>query len=258
MAEQCRRTLSVDFQVELVCEELKSTQVVSLSLPTFPTTFKEVKDAIEKSFSVPSYLQTLWVHGVKIDSQSDGGMAPSQYYLQAGDTIKVSFPMKCDCEKVKKITKWLSECLDIVHSLQSAISEEEVKKLYYISSRTLLDYSSRRCLVDELFLPWGDKMKLTSAWYFDHLGGVTSLVKMHKAVQSLSIRGSFKPLHSFCYHFETVCCNAFVNFVADTALRRRATECGALDCSLNSFLGVTADNLQSTHIIKDSLMAICK
>ena len=116
----------VVFQIELVCQQLNSTEVASLSLPSSPTSFHDIKEAIEKSFSVPSYLQTLWVHGEKIDNESVG-MAPSQFYLRAGDTIKVSFPMKCDCEKVKDITKWLSECLDIIHILKASLSENEVE-----------------------------------------------------------------------------------------------------------------------------------
>ena len=46
----------VVFQIELVCQQLKSTEVASLSLPSFPTSFHEVKEAIENSFSAPSYL----------------------------------------------------------------------------------------------------------------------------------------------------------------------------------------------------------
>ena len=126
----------VVFQIELVCQKLKSTEVASLSLPSFPTFFHEVKEAIEKSFSAPSYLQTLWVHGEKIDNHS-ADMAPSQFYLRAGDTIKVSFPMKCDCEKVKDITKWLSECLDIIQTLKSSLSEDEVKDLLSKNMRIL-------------------------------------------------------------------------------------------------------------------------
>ena len=96
----------VVFQNEIACQQLKTTELASLSMPRFPTSFHEVKEAIEISFSVPSYLHTLWVHREKIDNESVG-MAPSQFYLQAGYTIKVSFPMKCDCKKVKEITKWL-------------------------------------------------------------------------------------------------------------------------------------------------------
>ena len=254
---QREATPAFDIQVELVCEEQKLTEVVSLSLPSFPTTFDEVKEAIEKSFSVPSYLQTLWVHGVKIDNRSVG-MVPSQCYLQAGDTIKVSFPMKCDCEKVKEVIKWLSECLDIIHSIQAAPSEEEVMELFSKNSGKVLHNFNIQSLIEDIFLPWSDKMKRTSAWYFHHLGGITSLVQIHKTVRSLTTDEKFKPLQRFFKYFERVCCSAFTNFAADTALRRQATEHGALDCGLSTFLGVKADDLKSDAVIEDSLMVVCK
>ena len=62
MASPLKLTETVVIQIERQCEELKCSEVVSLSLSSFPTTFDEVKEAIEKSFSVPLYLQTLWVH----------------------------------------------------------------------------------------------------------------------------------------------------------------------------------------------------
>ena len=145
----------VVFQIELVCQQLKSTEVASLTMPSFPTSFHEVKEAIEKSFSAPSYLQTLWVHGERIDNQSVG-MAPSQFYLRAGDTIKVSFPMKCDCKKVKEITKWLSECLDIIHSLAS-LSADELKDLFSKNMNTLFNPSFAQSLMENLFYPMGDE-----------------------------------------------------------------------------------------------------
>ena len=63
---------------------------------------------------------------MKIDNQSVG-MAPSQFYLQAGDTIKVTFPMKCECVNIKKIAKWLEDSLDVIHSIKAASSDDEVK-----------------------------------------------------------------------------------------------------------------------------------
>ena len=247
----------IHFQVELVCEELKTTEVVSLGLPCFPSSFDDVKKAIEKSFSIPSFLQTLWVDGAEIDNQSSG-IAPSQFYLQAGDTIKVSFPMKCDCEKVKEVTKWLSECLDIIHSFQNASSEKEQRELFHKGSSRLYDYDIIQCLIEDLFVPWDDKMKQTSAWYFDHLGGTTSLVQIHKGVRSLVKNAKFEAVRVYGIFFESISCDAFTNFAADTALRRQATARGAFECVLNTFVEAIVTNLEPNEVIEDSLMSICK
>ena len=55
--------------MESECEELISTEVVSVSLSSFPNTFDEVKEAIEKSFSVPSFVSTESVGSLSEDRQ---------------------------------------------------------------------------------------------------------------------------------------------------------------------------------------------
>ena len=248
--------LSVVFQIELVCQQLKSTEVASLSLPSFPTSFHEVKEAIEKSFSAPSYLQTLWVHGEKIDNQSVG-LAPSQFYLRAGDTIKVSFPMKCDCEKVKDIIQWLSECLDIIQTLKASLSEDEVKDLLSNNMRILLNPYFAQSLMGNLFYPMVDESKLANAWYFDYLGGIKSLVKIHREVTNMDLCGKLLLLQSNVICLERVCCILFTDIAVDSALCRRAIECGVLECGLNTFLSDTAVNLHSNYLIDVSFSVIC-
>ena len=247
----------VVFQIELVCQQLKSTEVASLSLPSFPTSFHEVKEAIEKSFKAPSYLQTLWVHGEKIDNQSVG-MAPSQFYLRAGDTIKVSFPMKCDCEKVKDITKWLSECLDIIQTLKASLSEDEVKDLYSKNMRIRLNPYFAQSLMEKLFYPMGDESKLANAWYFDYLGGIKSLVKIHREVRNMDLCGELLLLQSIVIFFESICCILFTDVTVDSALCQRAIECGVLECGLNTFLSDRAVYMHSCYLIDIPLSVICK
>ena len=247
---------SVVFQIELVCQQLKSTEVASLSMPSFPTSFHEVKEAIEKSFSAPSYLQTLWVHGAKIDNQSVG-MAPSLFYLQDGDTIKVSIPMKCDCENIKEITKWLSECLDIIHSLKVSLSKDEVKDLLSNNMSTLFNSCLAQSLMEKLFRPMGDAVKVANAWYFDYFGGIKSLVKIHREVRNMDLCRKLQLLQSSGICFQSVCCSVFADIAADSALCRRAIECGVLECGLNTFLD-TAVNLHSYYLIDISLNVICK
>ena len=247
----------VVFQIELACQQLRSTEVALLSMPSFPTTFQEVKEAIEKYFSVPSYLQTLWVHGEKIDNQSVG-MAPSEFYLRACDTIKVSFPMKCDCEKVKKFAKLLSECLDIVPSMKASFSEDEFNDLFSKNMRTLFNPFFTLTLMKNLFHPMGDKLKVANAWYFDYLGGIKSLVKIHREIRNMDLCGKLLQLQSDYICSEIICCILFNDIAMDSALCRRAIECGVLKCGLNTFLSDTAVHVLSNNLIDISLSVICK
>ena len=69
MASPLKLTETVVFQIESECEELISTEVVSVSLSSFPNTFDEVKEAIEISFSVPSFVSTESVGSLSEDRQ---------------------------------------------------------------------------------------------------------------------------------------------------------------------------------------------
>ena len=61
---------SIQYLIEIICEELNITEIVPLKLPCVPSSFDDIRNAIEKSFFIPAFLQTMWVDGAKIDSQS--------------------------------------------------------------------------------------------------------------------------------------------------------------------------------------------
>ena len=70
--------------------------------------------------------------------------------------------------------------------------------------------------------------------------------------------GKLLLLHSIAIFFESICCILFTDISVDSALCRRAIECGVLECGLNTFLSDAADNLHSCYIIDISLSVICK
>ena len=119
--------------------------------------------------------------------------------------------MKCGGEKVKEVTKLLSKC-----TFQNASSEKEEKELFHKGSSRLYDYDIIQCLVEDLFIPWDDKMKQTSAWYFNDLGGTTSLVQIHKGVRSLVKNAKLKAVQIYGIFFESISCDAFTNYIYST------------------------------------------
>ena len=59
-------------------------------------------------------------------------------------------------------------------------------------------------------------MKQTNAWYFDHLGGTTSLLQIHKGVRSLVKNAKFKAVQIYGIFFESISCHAFTNYIYST------------------------------------------
>ena len=124
--------------------------------------------------------------------------------------------------------------------------------------RTLLNPYFAQTLMGNLFYPMVDESKLANAWYFDYLGGIKSLVKIHREVRNMDLCGMLQLLQSNVICFERICCILFTDIAVDRALCRRAIECGVLECGLNTFLSDTAVNPHSNYLIDVSLSVICK
>ena len=242
--------------MELYSEELKSTEIVSFSFPALPATFDEIKDFVENSFSIPSCSQALWIQGSKVyESQN---CTPSSLYVQSGDTIKITFPVKCECDKVKEVITWLTDSISTIQNIKNLKTEQEVEALFGEQKSLLTDADLMTSLTEHLFTPWSDKVKLMNANYFDNLGGLLLLVKIHEEVKSLRNSNLFKSLHQFSERQESSYCSAFAMFAVNASLRRRVTQCGGLEKCFETFLMVKADESRAVHVIEASLHALCK
>ena len=100
----------LELQVELVCEETKSTKLKRLTLQSEPHNFLDIKRAIEKSFSIPVCVQSLLHQSNKVTDTD----TPSQCYLRDGDTLQVTYPTEGECERVIEVVKWLKKLEEAV------------------------------------------------------------------------------------------------------------------------------------------------
>lgn len=248
--------LAVSFKIELSCESLQSTEVVSVSFPDFPSGFDKITAAVEDKYSIPSYSQTIWVHGNRIEPHPSN--TPASAYLQSGDTIKITYLMKCDCKSVKECVEWMCKCLEIVQKLKISANCDEVRSVFEENKTALEDNGQIYTLIGDLFIPWSDSIKKMNAHYFDHLGGVDLLVKLHQEMSWLRNNNLFMAIHSFCEFQESYYCSAIGNFSSDTALRKRITACGGLERCLATFMAYQVDDSQHSHLVNSALLAICK
>ena len=84
------------------------------------------------------------------------------------------------------------------------------------------------------------------------------MVKIHREVRNMDLCGKLLLLQSNIICFEKTCCILFIDIAVDSALCRRAIECGVLECGWNTFLSDTAVNLHSNYLIDISLSVIGK
>ena len=68
--------------------------------------------------------------------------------------------------------------------------------------------------MQSLFLPCRDILKESCARYFDYLGGIKTLVKIHREIKSMDFCGKFLPLFEDDYMcWERICCSCITEVV---------------------------------------------
>ena len=244
--------------VQLYSEELDSTETEVLFFTTFPTEFQEIKDKIEKLLFIPSCLQTVWVHGSKVHESLS--CSPSSLYLQNGDTIKISYPMKCEVDGVKNAVKWMADTVTLFQKINNCTKEEQVTSL--LETHGSMFHSNYLVQFGSLFLPWTDKTKEINTIYFDYLGGIGLLIETQKEVIAIydnTLLTSYN-VATFLHYIdslESTCCVALANIARSSEYCRRITERGGLDTCIEVFLRNLIDH-KKLESADDALVAICK
>lgn len=251
------------FHIELICEELKTTKVENLTLEVEPITFLDIKEAVEKRFSIPVCVQTLILHQSTKVADSEH---LASYYVRSGDTFQVIYPIEGDCQKVLEVVGWLAKLADVFAS-HSNMKEYvatgdsfQLDQLGYSKCTTLIsgEYMDlARDLSLSLVFPWTDKAKYVNKLHMDSLDVVRLVMCTYKC--AVYARLSETPLYNG-YYLEVVCALFVANFAQTFPLRRRIMEHRGLEYCIQTFLRCSATELFSLSIdaIEVSLYAICK
>ena len=246
--------------VELYSEELQST-VVEVAFSSFPATFREIMNRVEESLSIPCCSQVIMVQGSRI--QDPEKSKPSSFYLQSGDTIKISYPMKCECDQVKEAVRWIAEGVTLFEKTKEFVSDEESASIYQEQELYMPNNMIQIDCLNNLFSPWSDKVKNMNCFYFDYLGGIELLVKFHREVRVVASLGDSDKLNLFrpyALYLEHLICSMFTLIARNGVYCRQITECGGLECCIDTFLKYAANKSLDDHekVIVSSLQAIGK
>ena len=216
--------------VELYSEELKQREEVqSLSFPTIPSTFREISDRLEElsEWSIPTCFHTVWFQGNKIQDPSK--CKPSSFYLQSGDTIRISYPVKCEGKLVRNVTSWLVSTTERFDKeiLPSSDSSIDIYRDFAKSPE-----NQKYMTILSLVSPWFDKVKDMNCFYFDALGGVLLLAKLHKQIRKINNTGNLASSREF----ERLVSATLAMITRNDTYSKKISDVGGLDCAIESFL----------------------
>ena len=245
-------------RVELCCCNSSKSEMKTLSLSSFPTTFRTIKEKVEESCSVPACVQTVWYQSEEVPDNCN----PASLYMRSGDLIRITFPQVGECLLVRTVVKWLKEVMFILGRCVA----EDAKGIDAICRDFggVLGNASASILATELFGPCTSKTKEVNCSHFMALGGIEHLVALHKLAIKLRDRTDCENAKSLSTYYEQICSEAIANLAMDKICRfQLICKGGGLDQSIASFLIKPADDDslifdESYKIVDMAVYAVCK
>ena len=244
--------------VELCCSDNSSkSETKTLSLPSFPTTFRAIKEKVEESCSVPACVQTVWYQSEEVPDNCN----PASLYMRSGDLVRITFPQVGECHLVRAVVKWLKE---VVLILGRCVADDAkgIETIWH-DCGDVLGHNCAQILSGELFYSWTNKTKRVNCSHFMALGGIEQLVALHKLAIKLRDRTDCERAKYLSNFYELICSQTMSSFAMDFTCRRYIFKGGGLDQSIASFLIVPADdeslfNHSSSSVVDMALYAVCK
>ena len=111
-------TESLELLVTLKCTARKTSEDKKLFFSPYPTRVSDIKDHIQRSFSIPKCMQRLQVNGqsLSVDSQ-----LVSELYLRNQDAMSVTFLTEADVDVITKFTTTLKSVIATLKELTPAL-----------------------------------------------------------------------------------------------------------------------------------------
>ena len=250
----------LELQVELVCEETKSTKLKRLTLQSDPHTFLDIKRAIEKSFSIPVCVQSLLHQSNKVTDTD----TPSQCYLRDGDTLQVTYPIEGECERVIEVIQLVRTLNDALLKIEFRDDGKSVAANTLPEFFSLYDQGDAIDAMDEiafdLIYPWLEKKKYVNKLHIDSLGGVKIMMSIYQRMLKLLKISTLRPRVNIP-HMASKCSLFVANFTHTFPLRRRIVMEGGLDMCIQSFLTTASWSWRygyDCEIVRTALYALCK
>ena len=231
----------VVLNVLLNCEVTKSSETKQVHFQSLPTTPLEIKKRIEEDFSIPSCVQTLHYQSMTLKDSDQ----LQHTHFRSGDTFTVDYPAEAECEVIQNVIQWLKELYELIKSIEDNIlSSDDEEYDQWMSPlvtkfEDLIEEGENLDLIEALsgtlFVPWGDKGKLTNCFYFQQEGGINVLTKIYGILVSEEW-GDLGIDEEDHMYVEVMCCRAVFNYGHTNPLLRQVVQLGGLEMCMKTLL----------------------
>ena len=156
------------YSVVLHCTKTNLSEVKDVWFESPPVNTSDIKEHIEKQFSIPVCVQTLSFDGHTLK----GSVSLSALRVREGDTFCVDYLARGECSELMEIISWLEQLSNAVTSKSSNLMDIAEIGIRYRLIRNLRSY----------FSPWSDSPseKYVNKLHFVHNGGFSMMLTIYK------------------------------------------------------------------------------
>ena len=153
------------FCVVLHCTKSDKSETKDIYFDSPPLNTLDIKEQIQKQFSIPVCVQVLSFDGYTLKGNSN----LSDLRIHNGDTFGVDYLAMGDCSDLEDIISWLRQLTSAIASQSSNL--HDVTK---IGARQGLIKNLRSC-----FSPWNDQSYVNILYFVDN-GGLKMIIKVYE------------------------------------------------------------------------------
>ena len=156
------------YSVVLHCTKTNQSEVRDICFESPPVNSSDIKERIEKQFSIPVCVQVLSFEGYTLK----GSVSLSTLKVREGDTFHVKYLAKGDCSELTDIISWLEQ-------LSKAVASEspDLNKMVIIGIQRQMISG-----LHSFFSQWSDPTSkaYVDKLYFVHNGGLKMIMKVYQ------------------------------------------------------------------------------
>ena len=153
--------------VRFECLSAKTITTNEIELPPV-STVQQIKEYFEEKHDIPVCLQTIRHCSVVLKQNTP----VASLRLRHGDELHVSYYAKAECQKMRRVLRWLEAFVNSVVHVREFPQDLNKEQL-------VLEY-----LVFDLFVPWDIPVKLANKKVFVSYGGLSLTIQLHRHLLS--------------------------------------------------------------------------
>ena len=239
---------SLELSVTLKCTSEKTCLNKKLVCSPYPTRVADIKEHIQKTFSIPKCMQKLEVNGHSLNADSQ---LVSETYMRSGDSLSVTFLAEADVAVITELAAILKSLSAKLTALAPALFSDvefrpnSVHQDIYVSLGQFV-YSAQT-VTQEFLIPWEVPKCEANRQLMIHEGVLDMVLELY----ALLLQSPFETRAESLQQAEMSFLLLMWNFMETAYARQMIARKGGFQMMLHSLMHFPGDSFLANYTIND-------